>query len=207
MGLFGNLLSRIGAGAKEAFHTYQGPNPGIFQSNRVSLAAFDVYYKTATPFKAGNRLIKGEGSDHISVTVNISDLMSNPLMLGMGKERNEYSIGLYAVEKNGRKALVVADIGRAIGKDMPVPDLYVIEEGKYLNVGRSGQMDLKITSPHVYETVSGQHLSVIYPEGSDQVYIVDHSRNGTQFDFLRDSPITQKYGRMHFPLAITPSMI
>lgn len=205
MGYLGRMLSEIGRGVAHAFKSYMGPTAQLFSVGKSCLMAFNKHYSLSSPFQMGERILKKEGEEMAVRGIAISELAARPLVLQMGSEREGYAIGLYAVEKNGRFHIVVADLEKAIAKDMSDPDLYVIEEGKFLDLGREREMGLP--TPAIYLSVSGHHLSILFPrEHVNICYICDFSRNGTVAGLLEQSPLREKYPDI-IPLTIKPSMI
>ncbi|MCX5751322.1 MAG: FHA domain-containing protein [Candidatus Saganbacteria bacterium] len=199
------LWAALRRGLGRAAHTYKGPDPAIYTSRKQCLTAFDMFYKRAIPIQPGTRILREEGNGEKAVKVSVAELEAHPLLLEMGLERNSYHLGLYIADKGGRKVVVVSNSSGARIKDMPGPDLYVIEPGKYLSVGRGRDSDLK-TDPAI-NAVSGHHLTVIFHEDSENVYIVDSSRNGTvPVPLTPETPYRQEHPDQ-VPLKITPSML
>lgn len=184
MGRIGSVLRKFGRRARLALKSYKGPDLkiGIVGKNCLHVFKF-LFYGKATPLQIGRRILRGAGEEHAVRSISIADLTFKPLILELGEKGSaNQRLALYAVNKKGKNYIVVADVERASLEDMPFADLYIIKRGKYLRVGRSREMDLK--TQRLFGSVSGHHLSILFPENSDQIYIVDHSTFGTAVKVL-----------------------
>jgi hypothetical protein len=207
MGAFGEFLAGIAGRARQALKSYTGPYPVIKQTGRNCLIAFQqYYYSKANPLQPGRRILKGEGEEAAVVSIGLSDLAAKPLLLHMGLKEDAYGVALYVVEKGNQKFVVVAHTTKAILENMPGPDLYVIPEGKYLSVGRSRQTDLTVPYRNIFLSVSGEHLRIAFPAGSQRIYVIDTSRNGSWFEFVEGSADQAKHPDA-IPLKMRPSDI
>jgi len=185
-------LTSLGSWLKRSLHSPKGPYPVIRVTRRNILNHFKIDFREATRLTPGERIKRNPSSNDKTVSIDLADLEANPLLLKMGLEISEYGIALYVTKQGNKRVVVVADTGRAIREDMPYPDVYVIEAGKYLSVGRSRKMDLTVAfNPSA--TVSGQHLSIFFPKNSEQVYLIDTSTNGTRPELLQESSDRSKY--------------
>ena len=207
MGLFRSLIGRIGGVARQSVKSYRGPNPVIRETGRNCLTAFQTFfYRKANPLQLGQRILKREGEEAAVVSIDLADLASKPLLLHMGLKDDEYNAVLHVVKKGNNTFVVVANITKAICEDMPGPDLYVIPEGKYLSVGRSSQTELTIPYRCSFLSISGEHLRIAFPADSQQIYIIDTSRNGSWLETVEGSTSRAEHADV-IPLRIRPSDI